>query len=220
MKLFIDTSNLHDIKRWYDMGILDGVTTNPTNLSKEGGDPKKHIQEMCALMKDHDISVEVTEADPQLVYKQAKAIAALAKNVVVKIPCHRDYYAVINKLVQEGVALNITLVFTVLQGMLMAKMGVRYISPFVGRWDDIDVDGNELIHEMRSMIDDYCYQDTAILAASLRTVRDVHNAVINGADVATLPSSLLEKITDHPLTNRGIELFTEDWKKLGIKQFP
>jgi transaldolase len=219
MKLFIDTSNLYEITRWHETGILDGVTTNPTNLSKEGANAKKNILAICSLMKGLDVSVEVTETEPQLVYKQAKAIAALADNVVVKIPCHRSYYAVINRLIEEDVAINITLVFTLIQGMLMAKMGVKYISPFVGRWDDVDVDGIALLEEMRLMTDQYGY-GTQILAASLRSVRHVHEAILSGADVATIPPSLFEKMTEHQLTDRGIELFSADWKKLGIKQFP
>ena len=139
--------------------------------------------------------------------------------MVVKIPCHRNFYAVINKLTQEDVAINVTLVFTLIQGMMMAKLGVRYISPFIGRWNDIDVDGHVILEEMRHMIDEYRY-DTEILAASIRTVRDVHDAILAGADVTTLPVSIMEKMTEHPLTDKGMQLFMADWQKLGIKQFP
>lgn len=219
MKLFLDTSNTRDIARWHEMGIIDGITTNPSNLAKEGANAKKNIQEICAIMKGHDVSVEVTQTSAAAMYTQAKDIAALASNVVVKIPCHRDYYGVIRQLVKDGIPVNVTLVFTLIQGMLMAKLGVRYISPFVGRWDDIDVDGIPLLDELRLMIDTYGYQ-TQILAASLRTVRNVHDAINAGADVATVPASLLEKMTEHPLTNQGIQLFEADWKRVGIKQFP
>lgn len=219
MKLFLDTANFKDISYWHETGIIEGVTTNPTLLSKEGGDPKQLVKKICELMPDGDISVEVTETDPQAIYKQAKAIAALAENVVVKVPCHRDYYAVIARLTEEEVPVNVTLVFTLIQGMLMAKMGVRYISPFIGRWNDIDVDGNALIEEMRLMIDQYNYS-TEILAASVRAVRDVHECILSGADVATLPAAIMEKMTEHILTDRGMQLFLDDWKKLGIKQFP
>lgn len=219
MKLFLDTAHLKDIATWHETGIIDGVTTNPTHLSKEGGDPKKLIKDICALMKGYDISVEVTETEPNAIYKQAKEIASIADNVVVKIPCHHNFYAVIDKLTKEGIAINVTLVFTLIQGMIMAKLGVRYISPFIGRWNDIDVDGNAILEEMRYMIDDYQY-DTEILAASIRTVRDVHDAILRGADVATLPVNVMEKMTTHPLTDKGIELFLADWQKLGIKHFP
>ncbi len=219
MKLFLDTAHLKDIATWHELGIIDGVTTNPTLLSKESGDIKKLIKDICALMKGYDISVEVTETEPNAVYKQAKEIASLADNVVVKIPCQRNFYAVINKLTQEDIAINVTLVFTLIQGMVMAKLGVRYISPFIGRWNDIDVDGRVILEEMRHMIDEYRY-NTEILAASIRTVRDVHDVILAGADVATLPVSIMEKMTEHPLTDKGMQLFMADWQKLGIKQFP
>lgn len=217
MKIFLDTADLQSITAW--AYLLDGVTTNPTHLNTQGGNPKELILNICAAMQGKDVSVEVTEKEPSAVYKQAREIAALSKNVVVKIPCHALYYPVIAQLVQEKIALNITLVFTVIQGMLMSKLGVKYISPFVGRWDDIDVEGNEVLYEMRQMIDEYNYS-TQILAASLRTVRNVHEAIMAGADVATVPVNVLSKMTEHPLTNQGIEIFNADWQKLGIKQFP
>jgi transaldolase len=219
MKIFLDTAHINSIKKWKETGLIDGITTNPSHLSKEGGDAKKQVLAICALMADSDVSVEVTENDPEKVYNQAKAIAALAHNVVVKIPCHKKYYSVIKHLVDEGVQLNITLVFTLLQGLMMAKLGVKYISPFIGRWDDIDVDGIQLLPEMAEMVDAYGFE-TQILAASIRGVRHFHDAVLAGADVATVPIAVLEKATLHPLTDQGIEMFNADWQKLGIKQFP
>ncbi|MDP3889093.1 MAG: transaldolase family protein, partial [bacterium] len=196
-----------------------GVTTNPTHLSKEGGDPKKLALEICSVMSQGEVSVEITEQDPEKVYQQAKEIAKLAKNVVVKIPCHAQYYFIIKRLVDEGIPLNITLVFTLLQALMMSKLGVRYVSPFVGRWDDIDVDGVQIIHEMRQMMYRYGFK-TGLLAASLRHVRHFHLAVMVGADVATVPVDVFEKAITHPLTDSGIEKFNVDWQKLGIKQFP
>jgi len=219
MKIFLDTADSKAIQHWTQTGIIDGVTTNPTHLSREGGDPVKKVLEICALLPKGEISVEVTEKDPQRVYEQAKAIAALAKNVMVKIPCHVDYYHVIHKLVQEGVPLNITLVFTVIQSLMMCKLGVRYVSPFIGRWDDIDVEGFKILHRIREMIDQYGYK-TQILAASLRHVRHLHHAIMSGADVATVPVDVLAKAVEHPLTDRGIEKFDADWQKLGIRKFP
>lgn len=219
MKIFLDTANLASIKTWQHTGLIEGVTTNPSHLSKEGGDPKKLIAEICAVIKDGDISVEVTETDPKAVYNQARKIAALAPNVVVKVPCHRDYYTVIQQLVDDEIPVNVTLVFTLVQGLFMCKLGVRYISPFVGRWDDIDVDGIALLYEMRDMIDRYGYQ-TELLAASLRHVRHMHDAIMAGADVATVPIELMEKASEHVLTDRGMEKFLTDWKKLGITKFP
>ncbi len=219
MKIFLDTANVDAIKKWAQTGLINGVTTNPTHLSKEGGDPKKQVLDICAALPEGEISVEITLQKPEDVYKQAKAIAALAKNIIVKVPCHKDYYPIIYRLANEGVKLNITLCFTMLQSLMMCKMGVRYISPFVGRWDDIDVDGIALLHDIRQMADQYGY-GTGILAASIRTVRHFHDAILAGADVATLPINVFEKAIEHPLTDRGIEKFNADWQKLGIKQFP
>jgi transaldolase len=219
MKIFIDSADVTAITVWKDTGLIDGITTNPTNLSKVGGNPVTIIKAICSLLSEGDISVEITEKDPEKVYLQAKKIAAIAPNIVVKIPCHRDYYAIIKKLVAEGVAINITLVFTLIQGILMSKLGVRYISPFIGRWDELDVDGIELLYELRSAIDQYQYA-TQILAASLRTVRHVHEALCAGVDVITVPISILEKMTTHPLTTNGMAHFDADWQKLNATNFP
>jgi transaldolase len=219
MKFFLDTASVAAIKQWDKTGLLDGVTTNPSLLSKEGGDPKQHLLTICSILGERDVSIEVTQDDPQDVYKQAKLIAALAPNVVVKIPCDKKYYAVIKRLVDEGVKINVTLIFTALQGLLMSKLGVRYISPFVGRLDDIDSEGVEVLSDTREILDQYGFS-TQILAASLRHVRHVHFAARLGADVATLPAAVFEQITHHPLTDSGIQKFNADWQKLGIKQFP
>lgn len=217
MKIFLDTAHVQDINKW--SMLIDGVTTNPSHLYKEGGDPVTVVKKICKLLPKGEISVEITKTKPQDVYKQAKAIAAIAKNVVVKIPCHADYYEVIKKLVSEGIAINITLLFTLVQALYMCKFGVRYISPFIGRWDDIDVEGVELIPQLRHMIDHYNYP-TQILAASVRSVRHLHDVILSGADVATIPVDVLEKSVKHPLTDRGMELFLADWKKLASTQFP
>lgn len=218
MKLFLDTADVAVIKQWAALGIVDGVTTNPTHLSKTD-DPKKTIQQIFMILPHGEISVEVTEEDPNKMYEQAKKIAALHKQVLVKIPCHVSYYPIIKKLVDEGISINVTLVFSVIQAMMMSKLGVTYISPFVGRWDDIDVDGIALLQEMCEIRDTYGFE-TQVLAASLRTVRQLHDAIIAGSDAATVPANVLEKALQHPLTDKGIELFTADWKKLGISQFP
>lgn len=219
MKIFLDTPNLASIKKWAQTGLIDGVTTNPSSLSKEGGDPKKNILEICKLLPQGHISVEVTHTDAQQMYKQAQEIAALGDNIWVKIPCHAHYYEVIKKLVEQETKLNITLVFTVLQSLMMCKLGVYYISPFVGRWEDIDVDGMAFIPQMRDMIDFYGFE-TKILAASIRSVQNFHDAILAGADAITIPVEVFEKAVSNPLTDQGIEKFTKDWQKLGIKQFP
>lgn len=219
MKIFLDTANLDAIKRWHATGIVNGVTTNPSHLAKEKVDHKKHVEDICRIVHDGVVSIEVTCEEPNDVYKQAREIAAIAQNVAVKIPCHLRYYDIIKKLTQEGIILNITLVFTALQGLFMCKLGVAYISPFIGRWNDIDVEGNQVLHELRAMKDFYGFE-TNILAASLRSVRDFHYALEAQADIVTLPIEVLEKATTHPLTNTGMELFLGDWRSLNIDKFP
>lgn len=217
MKIFLDTANLDAIKRCSATGLVDGVTTNPSHLSKEGGDPKKLITAISALVPE--VSVEVTEKDPEAVYKQAKAIAALGKNIVVKIPCHKDYVAVISRLSHEGVKVNVTLIFTAVQALAMCKLGAYIVSPFVGRLDDIDEDGAALLYDIRHMITTYHFK-TLLLAASLRNLQHVHEAIMAGVDIATVPVELFDKLLEHPLTETGIKKFDDDWKKLGIRQFP
>lgn len=217
MKLFLDTANSEQINAWHF--LLDGITTNPSLLAKEAKNPTEQIKKIVALLPNKDISVEITKKNPNDVYKQAHEIAALAKNIVVKIPCHRDYYPIIKKLVQEKVNINITLVFTLVQSLLMCKMGVHYISPFIGRWDDIDIEGSSLLYEIREMVDRYDFK-TEILAASLRHVRHVHEAIVAGADAATVPPNVLEKMSEHILTDKGIAIFEADWEKLSINNFP
>ena len=220
MKFFLDTADVESIKTWMKTGLIDGVTTNPSLLSKKGGDVKKIIREIAALVKGGDVSVEVTEKDPQKVYEQAQEIAKIGDNIVVKIPCHPAYFAVIKRLCDEGMSINVTLVFSLLQGLCMCKLGVKYISPFIGRLDDIDENGMELIGNLRQMIDEYVFINTKILAASIRHVRHFHEAALHGADIVTLPVAVLENATRHPLTDRGMERFLSDWQKLGIKKCP
>jgi transaldolase len=217
VKIFLDTANIEQIKK-YQL-LLDGITTNPTSLSKEMGDPIKIVREICTIMRGKDVSVEITEQEPQAVLKQAREIARLADNVVVKVPCYEPYYPIIHQLVHDGVRVNITLVFTVAQGLFMAKMGVTYISPFVGRWNDIGIDGSSILYQMRCMIDQYGFS-TQILAASIRDVTQLEQAILAGADVATISPSILEKATSHALTDQGMAKFNEDWRKLNIKKFP
>ena len=219
MKFFLDTANYQALKDAKDTGLMNGVTTNPTHLSKEGGNVTELVKKIAALLYPGDVSVEITEKAPQAVYIQAKEIAALAPNIVVKIPCHTDYLPIITKLVHEGVPLNITLLFSVIQGLCMAKLSVKYISPFVGRLDDIDSDGIQLVRDLRQVLSTYSYE-TEILAASLRSMKHLHDAASAGADCATLPVNLFQKLLDHPLTDKGIALFDNDWQTLGIKKFP
>lgn len=219
MKLFLDTANALSIQKGKASGLINGVTTNPTHLSKEGGSIKDLLESICTVMAPDDVSIEVTDLEPQEVYEQAKRIADIAPNVVVKIPCHKAYAQVINKLVHEGIKINVTLLFSAVQGLLMCKLGVRYISPFIGRLDDIDVDGIELIYDLKKIIENYGFT-TQILAASLRHVRHVHDVALSGADIATVPVKLFDELLNHPLTDKGIALFDADWRKLGLSHFP
>ena len=219
MKVFLDTANVQSIKKWVSTGIIDGVTTNPTLLAKEGDAPAAALNEISSLLGDKDLSIEVTETAPEAVYEQAKRIARWGKNIVVKIPCKIEYLFVIKRLVKEGVALNITLVFSLPQSLYMAKLGVRYISPFIGRLDDISEDGMTLIWDIRAMLDHYKFS-TQLLAASIRHLDHVREVIQSGADVITLPEKLLEESFFHQLTDKGIEKFMADWEKLGIREFP
>lgn len=219
MKIFLDTADIQTIKEWACTGIIDGVTTNPSHLSKAGGSPLAVVKEICAILPDGEISVEVTEHEPEAVYNQAREIAAISENVLVKIPCHLRYYETINRLQQDGVSMNITLVFSLAQGLMMSKLAVDYISPFVGRLDDIQVSGTDLLYDLCEMRDQYdC--DTGILAASIRSVEHFHEAIAAGVDAITVPLNVLQEVTQHKLTDQGIEKFNADWAKLGIRKFP
>jgi transaldolase len=219
MKIFLDTANIELIKKWAHTGLIDGVTTNPTHLSKENAHPTQQVLAICDLLPLGIISVEITETNPEDVYIQARKIAALSDNIAVKIPCHATYYSIIKKLVQEGISLNITLVFSLTQGLMMAKLGVDYISPFVGRLDDIGADGIELIRKLRHMLDWYGFE-TELLAASIRDTDHFEQALIARADITTVPATVLEQSITHQLTDKGMAQFLADWKKLNISQFP
>jgi transaldolase len=215
MKIFLDTANRELIKKWLPTGLVDGVTTNPSLLIKEGQNTKKVLLEICKMVKG-DVSIEVVEKEPDKIYKQALEINKIAKNVVVKIPFKFEYLPVIEKLVKEGVKINVTLIFSLIQATLVAKLGVKYISPFIGRWDDIDSDGVELLEKLMIMKHNYDFE-SEILAASIRHPIHLHHAILMGVDIATIPPTLLDKVMNHPLTKEGIEKFDADWKSLGKK---
>lgn len=219
MKIFLDTAHIPSIKKYITTGLIDGVTTNPTHLSKESGNVTQHVLDICALLPEGQISVEVTEHDSKAVYKQAKQIAALAPNILVKVPCHAMYYPVITQLVKEDIPINVTLVFTLTQALMMAKMGVAMISPFIGRLDDSGAHGIDLIYQIRHMLDTYAF-NAELLAASIRSEAHFCDAILAGADSITVPVDVFEKSITHFLTDQGMERFDADWKKLGIRQFP
>jgi transaldolase len=219
MKIFLDTANKELIEKWAQTGLIDGITTNPTHLSKENSNPTEQVLAICNLLPSGIISVEVVETEPEKVYTQACSIAALAQNIAVKIPCHAQYYPIIKRLVNQGITLNITLVFSLAQGLMMAKLGVHYISPFIGRLDDTNGNGIELVQQLRAMLD--CYQfNTQLLAASIRDVTHFEKVILAGADIATIPVAVFENALTHQLTDKGMAQFLHDWKTLHITQFP
>ena len=215
MKIFLDTANCDVIKKWVQTGLIDGVTTNPTLLSKEGTNTKQVLVDICSMVSG-PVSIEVVEKDPDAVYKQAKEIASFAKNVVVKIPCLVEYFPVIHKLAKEGVKINATLVFTEVQALALAKLGVTFISPFIGRWDDIGKDGITFVENIMEIKRHYEFS-AEILAASIRTVNQWKRVAMVGVDIITLPPAVIEMGIKHPLTDRGVALFDSDWSKLGKK---
>ena len=220
MKIFLDTADYDVIKKWSSTCLIDGVTTNPSLLSKVPNTTlRTHIQKICGAMGERPVSVEVTERDPQAVYKQAHAIADIADNIVVKIPCFQENIDVIQKLINEEISLNITLVFSATQALFMAKLGVDYISPFIGRLDDIGSEGIQLIRDCAEIFEAYSYE-TEILAASIRSPRHIHEAALSGSDIVTVPISVLEKAFKHPLSDTGLDTFLADWKSTGITTFP
>lgn len=220
MKIFLDSADYEAIKQWASTRLIDGVTTNPTLLSKvPGKEPRELILALCDVMGARDVSVEVTQREPRAVYEQARKIAALASNIVVKVPCLKEYVPIIDKLVSEGIKLNITLVFSAVQALMMAKLGVAYVSPFIGRLEDIDSNGLELIADIRDIFSEYDYK-TQILAASIRSVRHIHEVALLGADIATIPVKLFNKSLDHPLSMQGLNQFLSDWQETNISLFP
>jgi len=214
MNIFLDTANLDQIKKWVACGIVDGVTTNPTLLSKESGNIKNTLKEICAIV-DGPVSIEITEKKPDAVLDQAVEFSLFADNVVVKIPFAQEYLPVIKAAAAQEISVNVTLVFTPLQALLAAKVGAAYISPFVGRWDEIGVDGVALLEEVVSLKELYEW-DADIIAASIRSVLQWQRIAQTGVDIITLPPTIIEQAIKHPLTEKGIAMFDADWQKLGI----
>ena len=210
MKIFVDTADMDEIREANAMGVLDGVTTNPTHISKQSGSFDDIIREICKEVSG-PVSAEVVATDWEGMVKQARHNASLAPNVVVKIPITLDGLKAIKICSDEGIRTNVTLCFSANQAMLAAKAGATYISPFLGRLDDIGHDGMELIHQIRQIYDNYAFE-TKILGASLRSPKHVMDCALAGTDVVTLPLDVLTKLLTHPLTDIGLERFLADWK--------
>jgi len=216
MKFFIDTANLDQIREAYDMGVLDGVTTNPSLMAKEGikgtENQRKHYVDICNIVQG-DVSAEVISADYDGMIREGEELAALNPHIVVKVPCISDGIKAIKYFSGKGIRTNCTLVFSTGQALLAAKAGATYVSPFVGRLDDISEDGIALVGQIVEMYRYYGY-DTQVLAASIRSTRHIIQCVEVGADVATCPLSAIKGLLKHPLTDSGLQKFLEDYKAI------
>lgn len=213
MKFFADTADINDIREIADMGLLDGVTTNPTLIAKSGRPFKEVIAEICSFV-DGPVSAEVAALDFDGMIREGNVLRKIAKNVAIKVPLTADGLKACKVFASEDTMVNVTLCFSANQALLAAKAGATFISPFIGRLDDIHVDGMDLIAEIRQIYDNYDFE-TNILAASIRTPNHIREAALIGADYATAPPSVLKSLVRHPLTDKGIEMFLADWKKTG-----
>jgi transaldolase len=217
MKFFLDTADLADIRWAARAGLIDGVTTNPTLMSRHAGDvePDDVLKEICSLV-DGPVSAEVVAVDTGGMYDEGRELAKLAENIVVKVPLIEDGLVAARRLVADGIKVNVTLAFSSVQCLVAAKAGATYVSPFLGRLDDIGHDAMDIVRETRVIFDNYGLE-TKILAASIRHPRHVADAAVAGADVATMPPDVLRKLLLHPLTDRGLDQFLNDWSKLVAK---
>lgn len=212
MKFFIDTANINEIKEAASLGILDGVTTNPSLVSKEGKDFKKLLNEILEIV-DGPVSAEVISTDYDGILKEAKELSAIHKNIVIKVPLIKEGLKAVKTLTEKEVKTNVTLCFSPTQALLAAKAGATYISPFVGRLDDISHNGMDLIAQIVQIYKNYGFT-TEVLVASIRHPLHLLDAALMGADVATMPFNVINKLFNHPLTDSGLESFLKDWKKL------
>jgi transaldolase len=212
MKFFIDTANIDEIKEAAALGILDGVTTNPSLVSKEGKDFRKLLDEILKIV-DGPVSAEVISTDYESIVKEGRDLASIHKNIVVKIPLIKEGLKACKTLTSEGIKVNVTLCFSPNQAILAAKAGATYISPFVGRLDDISTSGMDLISQIVQIYRNYNYK-TQVLVASVRHPLHVVESALIGADVCTIPFDVIKKMFNHPLTDIGLEKFLSDWKKL------
>ena len=212
MKIFIDTANVKEIKEAVTLGIIDGVTTNPTLMAREGRNPEKVLKEICDLVNG-PVSAEVISLEAAEMVNEARNLVKLAKNIVVKIPLTKEGLKAIKILSAEGIKTNVTLCFSAGQALLVAKAGATYLSPFIGRLDDIAQEGMDLIRDIKKIYANYGFK-TQIIVASVRNPMHVVNAAIIGADICTIPYLVIEQLIKHPLTDIGINRFLEDYKKI------
>jgi transaldolase len=213
MKIFLDTAELNQIEALLPTGMIDGVTTNPSLIAKSGGDIKKTIAAICELV-DGPVSAEVTATDIEGMLAEADVLSAIAPQVTIKVPLTKEGLIVCRQLSERGIMVNVTLCFSAAQALLAAKAGARFISPFVGRLDDLAADGMNLIADICTIYDHYDF-NTEILVASARHPQHVVDAALLGADVITLPPAIIDQLYKHPLTDKGLAAFLDDWKKTG-----
>lgn len=212
MKFFVDTADLKEIQELEDLGMLDGVTTNPSIIAKSGANFLERIAEICKIT-DGPVSAEVASTDFETMMKEGEKLAKIAKNVAVKVPLTEAGLRVCKNLSGNGTMVNVTLCFSAVQALLAAKAGATFVSPFIGRLDDIGQDGMQLIGDIRQIYDNYADLNTEILAASIRHPQHVLMAAKIGADVSTIPASTIKALYKHPLTDKGLAAFVDDWKK-------
>lgn len=211
MKFFIDTANIEEIKEANSMGMADGVTTNPTLIAREDGKFEDIIKKICEIV-DGPISAEVISLDMNGMVEEARKLAKIHKNIAVKIPMTVDGLKAVRTLTSEGIKTNVTLVFSPLQALMAAKAGATFVSPFVGRLDDLSQDGLVLVEQIVEIYNNYAY-DTEIIVASVRNPLHVLESAMMGADIATIPFNVLKKLAAHPMTDKGIQAFLDDWNK-------
>jgi transaldolase len=215
MKFFVDTAEVSEIKALIPTGLVDGVTTNPSLVAKSGRDFREMIAEVCAMVPG-PVSAEVTALETDQMVGEGTSLAKIAPNVVVKLPLTLKGVAACKALTGEGIKTNVTLCFSANQALIAAKAGATYISPFIGRLDDVGEDGMQLIRDIRMIYDNYGFR-TEILAASIRSPQHMRESALAGADVATAPPSVIRALANHPLTDKGLEAFMADWAKTGQK---
>lgn len=212
MKFFIDTANLEEIKEATSLGILDGVTTNPSLLAKEKGPYREILAEICKMVKG-PVSAEVVALDVENMLREAEDLASIAENITIKVPITKDGIKAIKRLSEQGIMTNATLCFSPMQALMVAKAGATFVSPFVGRLDDVSHFGMELIKQIVTIYDNYGFE-TEVLVASVRNPLHVVEAAMMGAHVATIPFKVIESLVRHPLTDVGLKKFLEDWEKV------
>ncbi|MGC2063183.1 MAG: fructose-6-phosphate aldolase [Thermodesulfovibrionales bacterium] len=218
MKFFIDTANIEEIRKAWELGVVDGVTTNPSLLAKEGKDPVETFKAICNIV-DGPVSAEVVGLTAGEMIREATVLAKIHKNIVIKIPMIEEGLKAVKKLAGAGIRTNVTLIFSSTQALLAAKAGATYVSPFVGRLDDISHDGMAIVQEIVDIYDNYLF-NTEIIVASIRNPLHVLDAARMGADIATIPYSVIAQLIKHPLTDIGLAKFLKDWEKVPKKKSP